>query len=96
MRLIDADKLDMTTEVRGLELSIVGCEIAETIVRNAQTITEEEIVRPYIEKLKAKMQERDEDNGGEPLNAVDRGYHLACEHLFKEIDSLLTEKGSEE
>jgi hypothetical protein len=35
------------------------------------------------------MKSRDEDNGGEPLNAVDRGYHLAFEHLCEEIDSLL-------
>lgn len=56
---------------------------------------EKRIVKPYLEKLKAKMQERDADNGGEPLNAVDRGYHLACEHLFEEIDNLLTEKGAQ-
>lgn len=72
----------------------VGIPILQAIKNN--TITEEEIVKPYLEKLKAKMQERDADNGGEPLNAVDRGYHLACEHLFEEIDNLLTEKGTEE
>lgn len=54
-------------------------------------ITEQEIVKPYLEELKSKMKERDDDNGGEPLNAVDRGYHLACEHLCKEIDNLLSE-----
>lgn len=53
--------------------------------------TEQEIVKPYLEELKSKMKERDDDNGGEPLNAVDRGYHLACEHLCKEIDNLLSE-----
>lgn len=31
-----------------------------------------------LDKLIKAMKERDEDNGGEPLNAVDRGYHLAC------------------
>ena len=36
-------------------------------------------------------QERDEDNGGEPLNAVDTGYHLAVTHLIEEIDNLLKE-----
>ena len=44
------------------------------------------------EKLKKAMKERDEDNGGEPLNAVDRGYHLACEHLYEEIDKLIDEQ----
>ena len=36
------------------------------------------------------MKKRDDDNGGEPLNMVDKGYHLACEHLYKEIDKLFT------
>lgn len=61
----------------------------EVIKNGTPPIPDSEIVKPYLEKLKAKMQERDEDNGGEPLNAVDKGYHLACEHLFKEIDNLL-------
>ena len=37
------------------------------------------------------MEARDDDNGGEPLNAVDRGYHWAYEHLCEEIDNLLSE-----
>ena len=41
------------------------------------------------DQLIRRMKERDEDNGGEPLNAVDRGYHLAVTHLIKEIDDLL-------
>ena len=59
---------------------------------NVNAISEQEIVKPYLEKLKSKMKERDDDNGGEPLNAVDRGYHLAYEHLCKEIDNLLSEQ----
>jgi len=38
------------------------------------------------DKLRRRMQVRDDDNGGEPLNAIDKGYHLACKHLFEEID----------
>ena len=53
--------------------------------------TEQDIVKPYLNKLKAIMKERDNDNGGEPLNAIDRGYHLAYEHLCEEIDNLLLE-----
>lgn len=45
-----------------------------------------------LDKLIKAMKERDEDNGGEPLNVVDRGYHLAYEHLCEEIDNLLKEK----
>lgn len=45
----------------------------------------------FLNKLKVRMKDRDEDNGGEPLNAVDRGYHLAYEHLCVEIDNLLSE-----
>ena len=44
-----------------------------------------------LNRLKVRMKDRDEDNGGEPLNAVDRGYHLAYEHLCGEIDNLLKE-----
>lgn len=44
-----------------------------------------------LDKLIKAMKERDKDNGGEPLNAVDRGYHLAYEHLCEEIDNLLKE-----
>lgn len=44
-----------------------------------------------LNRLKDRMKDRDEDNGGEPLNAVDRGYHLAYEHLCEEIDNLLKE-----
>lgn len=49
------------------------------------------IVRTYLYKLRERMQERDEDNGGEPLNAVDKGYHLAVTHLSKEIGCILKE-----
>lgn len=44
-----------------------------------------------LDKLIRAMKDRDKDNGGEPLNAVDRGYHLAYEHLCEEIDNLLKE-----
>ena len=44
-----------------------------------------------LNRLKVRMKDRDEDNGGDPLNAVDRGYHLAYEHLCEEIDNLLKE-----
>lgn len=44
-----------------------------------------------LTKLKVRMKDHDEDNGGEPLNVVDRGYHLAYEHLCEEIDNLLKE-----
>ena len=39
-----------------------------------------------LDKLIKAMKERDEDNGGEPLNAVDRGYHLACQHMVKVVE----------
>ena len=55
------------------------------------SFSEQDIVKPYLERLKRRMEARDDDNGGEPLNAVDRGYHLAYEHLCEEIDNLLSE-----
>ena len=48
-------------------------------------------LKVILNRLKVRMKDRDEDNGGEPLNAVDRGYHLAYEHLCEEIDNLLKE-----
>ncbi len=37
-----------------------------------------------LDKLIRNMKERNDDNGGEPLNAVDRGYDLAYQHMVKE------------
>ena len=37
-----------------------------------------------LTKLINAMKERNDDNGGEPLNAVDRGYDLAYQHMVKE------------
>lgn len=59
-------------------------------IKAINAIPEKEIVKPYFEELKRIMKERDDDNGGEPLNTVDRGYHLAYEHLCNEIDKLLS------
>ena len=69
---------------------ILGHESYKEWLEDLPAFTEQEVVKPYLEKLKSKMKERDEDNGGEPLNAVDRGYHLAYEHLCKEIDNLIS------
>lgn len=37
-----------------------------------------------LDKLIRAMKERNNDNGGEPLNAVDRGYDLAFQHIIEE------------
>ena len=37
-----------------------------------------------LDKLIRDMKERNDDNGGEPLNAVDRGYDLAYQHMVEE------------
>ena len=37
-----------------------------------------------LDKLIRNMKERNDDNGGEPLNAIDRGYDLAYRHMVKE------------
>lgn len=37
-----------------------------------------------LDSLIQTMKERNDDNGGEPLNAVDRGYDLAFQHMVKE------------
>lgn len=36
------------------------------------------------DKLIQAMKARNDDNGGEPLNAVDRGYDLAYQHMVEE------------
>ena len=60
-------------------------------IKAINAIPEKEIVKPYFEELKRLMKKRDNYiSGGEPLNAVDRGYHLACEHLYNDIDKLLS------
>lgn len=48
-------------------------------------------LKMFSNELKERMKNRDGDNGDEPLNMVDKGYHLAFEHLCKEIDGLLEE-----
>ena len=37
-----------------------------------------------LDELIKTMEERNKDNGGEPLNAVDRGYDLAYQHMIEE------------
>ncbi len=37
-----------------------------------------------LDALIQTMKERNDDNGGEPLNTVDRGYNLAYQHMVKE------------
>lgn len=37
-----------------------------------------------LDELIKAMKERNDDNGGEPFNAVDRGYDLAYQHMVKE------------
>lgn len=39
-----------------------------------------------LDKLIRTMKARNDDNGGEPLNAVDRGYDLAYQHMVKEAE----------
>lgn len=63
----------------------------DMIINRCNVFTEKDIVMPYLKELANKMKERDEENGGEPLNMVDKGYHLACEHLNEEIDKLFNE-----
>ena len=49
------------------------------------------IVKPYLMKLKAKMEERDNDKSGIAGNSIDAGYHLAVEHLVEEINAMRSE-----
>ena len=41
-----------------------------------------------LDELIYRMKERNDDNGGEPLNMCDRGYDLAYRHMLKEIEDL--------
>lgn len=54
------------------------------------------MTREDANKLKRIMKERDDDNGGEPLNAVDRGYHLAYQHMCEELDKLVVDNVADE
>ena len=50
------------------------------------------LVKPYLMKLKTKMEERDNDKSGVTSNSIDKGYHLAVEHLVEEINNMIGEK----
>lgn len=95
-KYIDEDSIESVTIEDSLHCKTwaKGGEVELTI--KAKTYTEGEIVKPYLDKLKAKMKDRDDDNGGEPMNAVDKGYHLAYEHLCNEIEDLLKESEGRE
>lgn len=40
-----------------------------------------------LDKLIKAMKERNDDNGGEPLNNVDQGYDLAFQHMIEESNA---------
>lgn len=42
-----------------------------------------------LDELICAMKERNDDNGGEPLNAFDRGYDLAYQHLVSEAENFV-------
>ena len=69
-----------------------NCNINEayTELDLVDTISEEEIVKPYLEKLKARVEI---EKLGYPPSA---GYYRAIMKVLSLIDSLLTEKGAEE
>lgn len=50
-----------------------------------------------LDKLIQAMKARNDDNGGEPLNAVDRGYDLAYQHMIEEAkECVIIEAGKGE
>lgn len=49
-----------------------------------------------LDQLIHTMKERNDDNGGEPLNAVDRGYDLAYQHMVKEAKECVIIEGNKE
>lgn len=52
-----------------------------------------------LDQLIRTMKELNDDNGGEPLNAVDRGYDLAYQHMVevaKECVIIEADKGENE
>ena len=52
-----------------------------------------------LDKLIQTMKELNDDNGGDPLNAVDRGYDLAYQHMVevaKECIIIEADKGENE
>ena len=82
---------DMLNEVKIAGKSLFLCKscYAEFLIAKSDN--------PYLantkrlidaDELIRNMKERDDDNGGEPLNAVDRGYHLCFEHMCKEIEQM--------
>lgn len=49
-----------------------------------------------LDELIQAMKERNDDNGGEPLNMVDRGYDLAYQHMVEEAkECVIIEADSE-
>ena len=49
-----------------------------------------------LDGLIQTMKARNDDNGGEPLNAVDRGYDLAYQHMVKEAEECVIIKADKE
>lgn len=72
--------------------TVIRC--AELVCNGAPTITEEEIVKPYLEKLSKEISEAYEDDeyDGYDPNALGRFE----ERVQELIDNLLAEKGTEE
>ncbi len=50
------------------------------------------LAKPYLMKLKAKMEERDNDKSEIASNSIYAGYHLAVEHMIEEINTMIGEK----
>jgi hypothetical protein len=99
-RLIDCNDvynaIQITTDNFGVAKKVVEDNMLTMLskIERVDAIPKSEYktdLKIILNRLKVRMKDRDEDNGGEPLNGVDKGYHLAYEHLCEEIDNLLKE-----
>ncbi len=79
------------TSWRGMQKRI--CKLIQSKIDKTKVRKEYKTdLKIILNRLKVRMKDRDEDNGGEPLNNFDKGYHTAFIHLCKEIDSILSEQ----
>ena len=62
----------------------IGLGTGDTAIANGIPLSKRHGKIGDLDKLIKAMKARNDDNGGEPLNAVDRGYDLAYQHMIEE------------
>lgn len=76
--VVNSPNTDYSVILARIMLACPGCKITELPAGHGRI--------GDLDKLIRVMKERNDDTGGEPLNAVDRGYDLAYQHMVEEAE----------